>query len=413
MNHIGIYVSNNINKNLLIDSILSNDFLRDHTNLSGMHGELYSTITINRIIDDELRHDWFPITTEENPSLLSMSSGQQRKALLTYLIGKKPQYLILDDIFSNIDAETQTFIKEKLTQIASSTLFIQLFYRKQDVLDYIPMVLSVNDQHEIAAQQSLELFYKTHNAAAQAHHITLPHLFSLPDPVINPLIQLNGVSAQYGDKPVLKDIYWTVQTGEFWQLTGPIGSGKSTLLSMIIGDNPRGYGQDMILFGKKKGTGETIWDIKKRIGYFTASMTLQFTHEDSVENMIISGLVDSVGLYIKPTDLQRRIAYEWLQVLGDSFRNKTFNALSAGQQRILLVARAMVKHPPLLILDEPTAGLDDENTELFISLVTAIASQQKVAIIYVSHRSEPQLKSEKVFRLIPTKEGSIGSFETI
>lgn len=108
----------------------------------------------------------------------------------------------------------------------------------------------------------------------------------------------------------------------------------------------------MILFGKKKGSGETIWDIKKRIGYFTPNMTLQVTHDDPVENMIISGLVDSVGLYTKPTDLQRDIAHTWLQVLGPSFQNKKFNSLSFGQQRILLVVRAMVKHPPLLILDE-------------------------------------------------------------
>lgn len=411
MNHIGIYISNNVNRHLVIENILSNNLLQDYANISGMQGELYSTITINRIIDEELRHDWFPVTTTENSSLLSMSSGQQRKALLIYLIGKKPQYLVLDDIFSNVDAETQDFIRENLKLINSSTLFIQLFYRKQDVLDSVKTVLTVNDQLEITEKQTLEQFSNTHHASTQIHSITLPHLFTTPDPVINPLVQLNGVSAQYVDKPVLKDIHWTIQIGEFWQLRGPIGSGKSTLLSMIIGDNPRGYGQDMVLFGKKKGTGETIWDIRKRIGYFTASMTLQFSHEDSVENMLISGLVDSVGLYVKPTDLQRRIAHEWMQVLGDSFRNKTFNALSAGQQRIVLVARAMVKHPPLLILDEPTAGLDDENTERFISLIKAIASQQKVAIIYVSHRQEPGLKPEKIFTLVPTNEGSIGKIE--
>jgi molybdate transport system ATP-binding protein len=137
-------------------------------------------------------------------------------------------------------------------------------------------------------------------------------------------------------------------------------------------------------------------------------MTMQFTHNDTVENMIISGLVDSVGLYIKPTDLQRDIANAWLQVLGSTFRNKRFNALSFGQQRILLVVRAMVKHPPILILDEPTVGLDDDNTLLFINLIDAIASQHKVAIIYVSHRVEPELRPNKIFELKPTPEGSIG-----
>jgi len=392
----------------MIDDILSNCFLREYIDLSPLHGELYSTITINRIIDEELRHDRFPIVTEENTSLLSMSSGQQRKALLTYLIAQKPQYLVLDDIYSSVDKETRQFIEEHLNRLAQSTLLIQLFYRKQDMLDCIHTVFSVDGEHLITGQQSARQFTKSKATTHQIQHITLPHLFIEVSPAINPLIQLNSVSAGYGDKQVLKDICWTIQTGEFWQLVGPNGSGKSTLLSMIIGDNPRGYGQDMVLFGRKKGSGETIWDIKKRIGYFTPAMTLQFTHEDSVENMIISGLVDSVGLYTKPSDLQKDIANAWLQVLGPTFRNKTFHALSFGQQRILLVVRAMVKHPPLLILDEPTVGLDDENTQLFIHLITAIASQRKVAIIYVSHRAEPELNPDKIFELQPTTEGSIG-----
>jgi molybdate transport system ATP-binding protein len=137
-------------------------------------------------------------------------------------------------------------------------------------------------------------------------------------------------------------------------------------------------------------------------------MTLQFTHDDSVENMIISGLVDSVGLYTKPTDLQRDIANAWLKVLGPSFQNKKFNSLTFGQQRILLVVRAMVKHPPLLILDEPTVGLDDDNTKLFINMIVAISSQHKVAIIYVSHRTEPELNPDFIFELKPSSEGSTG-----
>jgi len=408
MNHIGIYLSNTVNKDLIIDQIFGNEFLGKFIDLSALHGELYSTITISRIIDEELRHDRFPISTKENASLLSMSSGQQRKALLGYIIARKPQYIVLDDLYSSIDIETKQFIAQNLNRLVTSTLQIQLFYRRQDVLPYIGTVYSVDGENKIVAQQPLEQFIKSHDATHQIPHITLPHLFKDPDPAINPLIQLNGVSANYVDKRVLKNIYWTILTGEFWQLAGPIGSGKSTLLSMIIGDNPKGYDQDMILFGRKKGTGETIWDIKKQIGYFTPSMTLQFTHNDPVENMIISGLVDSVGLYTKPTDLQRRVADAWLQVLGPTFRNKTFNSLSFGQQRILLVVRAMVKHPPLLILDEPTVGLDDENTQLFINLIMDIASQRKVAIIYVSHRIEPELKPDKIFELKPTEDGSTG-----
>jgi len=408
MNHIGIYLSNSVNKDWIIDEILTNKFLEDHIDLSGLHGELFSPITINRIIDEEFRHDRFPISTAENHSLVSMSAGQQRKALLAYIITLKPHYIVLDDLYSSVDAQTRQFISENLDQLAKSTQLIQLFYRKQDVLDCVSTVYSVDGQNRIIAQQPLKQFINPLDSIPHTQNITLPNLFAETNPAINPVIQLNDVSANYGDKMVLKDICWTIQSGEFWQLKGPNGSGKSTLLSMVIGDNPRGYGEDMILFGRKKGSGETIWDIKKRIGYFTPNMTLQFTHEDSVENMIISGLVDSVGLYTKPTDLQRDIAHAWLQVLGPSFQNKKFSALSFGQQRIVLVVRAMVKHPPLLILDEPTVGLDDENTQLFINLIISIASQHKVTIIYVSHRTEPELNPERIFELEPSSEGSTG-----
>lgn len=408
MHHIGIYLSNAVDKDFIINSILSNEFIREYTDLSALRGEVYSNITINKIIDEEIRHDRVSVFTRENPTLLSMSSGQQRRALLTYLITQKPEYIILDDIYSSIDKDTRQFIVECLHQIVQTTLFIQLFYRKEDVLDCIHTVYLVDNQNSITGQQSLEQFMRSHETKQSIEHITLPHLFAEPDPAMNPLVQLTDVSAAYGDKQVLKNICWTIRTGEFWQLTGPNGSGKSTLLSMIIGDNPKGYGQDMILFGRKKGSGETIWDIKKQIGYFTPSMLLQFKHQDSVENMIISGLVDSIGLYTKPTDLQRNIANSWLQVLGPAFRHKTFHALSFGQQRILLVVRAMVKHPPLLILDEPTVGLDDENAHLFINLINAIASQHSVTIIYVSHRIEPELKPDKIFSLESTGEGSLG-----
>jgi molybdate transport system ATP-binding protein len=206
----------------------------------------------------------------------------------------------------------------------------------------------------------------------------------------------------------VKDINWTIKAGEFWQLIGPNGSGKSTLLSIITGDNPRGYGQDLVLFGKKKGSGESIWDIKKQIGYFTPSMIDQFKHDDTVENMIISGIFDSIGLYNKPTDLQKDIGKLWVNILGDSFKKKKFQELSVGQQRMVMVARAMVKHPSLLILDEPTIELDDINSQLFISMVNAISRKRKVAILYVSHRDEPNLKPEKIFELLPDKDGSIG-----
>ncbi len=409
MNNIGLYLSNSSNKNYILEQIMKNHFLQKYIDLSALKGLLHSTITINKLVEDEIRHDRFVITTNENSSLGSMSSGQQKKALLHYLIGQKPDYIVLDDVYSNIDKATQQSITGTLNQLSESTLLIQIFFRKWDILPCINTIFTVDNDNHIVNEEDAETFKSSKSTHENAdYQFILPEEFDEKHLDINPLIQLNDVSVSYVDKPVLDKINWTIRKGEFWQLTGPNGSGKSTILSVIIGDNPRGYGQDMILFGRKKGTGESIWDIKRQIGYFTPSMILQFTRDDSVENMIISGLVDSVGLYSIPSDMQKDIAKKWVNMLGESFRNKSFQSLSIGQQRMVMVARAMVKHPPLLILDEPTIELDDENSQLFIEMVNAIASEKKIAILYVSHRDEPNLNPDMIYELIPGNNGSTG-----
>jgi len=409
-NNIGLYLTNNSDKNLIIEQILENCFLRNHLDLATLNGELYSQITIDKMIDEELRHDAFVICTNENYGLVTMSNGQQKKALLAFIISKKPDFIVLDDIYSNIDKETQQSITATLNKLGETTLLIQLFYRKKDILSCIHTIYSVDHNNSIVSKQTDEQFVAQQSSPAfdSTHKLLLPTLFAQTNPLHNPLIQFNSVCSAYGHKPVLKDICWTINNGEFWHLIGPNGSGKSTLLSLITGDNPRAYGQNLVLFGRKKGTGETLWDIKKKIGYFTPTMIFQFTHGDSVENMLISGLVDSVGLYTIPTDLQKDIAQSWLTVLGESFQNRMFNSLSPGQQRIVLVVRALIKYPPLLILDEPTVGLDDENSELFISLIHSIAALERIAILYVSHRDEVGLHPNKIFELVPTIEGSMG-----
>jgi len=375
---IGLYLSNSSNKKLIIEQLMSNLFLKGIVDLSSMSGSLHSTITINRFIEEELRHDRFLITTDENSSLSSMSSGQQKKALLLYLIARKPQYLVLDDVYSHIDKETQQSITAILGQLSETTLLLQIFFRKHDMLPCIGKVISVDENNTIIDDQDAETFQANDQAPElNLNRFRLPNEYNELHTDINPLVQLNSISTKYLDKKVLDNLSWTIQKGEFWQLTGPNGSGKSTLLSLITGDNPRGYGQDMILFGKKKGTGESIWDIKRQIGYFTPSMIQQFTRDDSVENMIISGLMDSVGLYCNPTDIQKNIAKSWMEILGPSYKKKSFQNLSIGQQRMVMVARAIVKHPPLLILDEPTIELDDENSRIFIEMINILASEKK------------------------------------
>jgi molybdate transport system ATP-binding protein len=391
---------------------MTNNLLNKQVDLSEQTNVLFSSITIDRMINDELRHDQILVHTEENKSLQTMSSGQQKKALLTYLIAQQPDYIVLDDVYSNVDLATQQHITNTLSKLSEQTLLIQLFFRKRDLLPCIDVVDQLNEKNEIILVQAADEFRKLISPSSEKQHeFKLPAIYSENHNNLETLVELHSVSVKYGNKQVLSDINWTIRKGEFWQLTGPNGAGKSTLISMITGDNPKAYGQNMILFGRRKGSGETIWDIKRQIGYFTPIMIQQFSRSESVENMIISGLNDSVGLYTVPSDLQKDIAKSWLQMLGPSFRNKNFQQLSLGQQRMVMVARAMVKHPPLLILDEPTIELDDENSRLFIDMVKAIAAEKQIAIMYVSHRAEEDLQPDKVFELIKTENGFTGKVQ--
>jgi molybdate transport system ATP-binding protein len=208
---------------------------------------------------------------------------------------------------------------------------------------------------------------------------------------------------------VLQQINWTIRPGEFWQLKGANGSGKTTLLTMINGDNVKGYGQELYLFGRKKGSGETVWEIKEKIGYLTPSMTDLFVTQHTREEMILSGFKDSIGLYTQPTDLERRTAFDWLQWLGLAHKAKQlFRLLSSGEQRMALIARAMVKHPPLLLLDEPLMGLDEANAQKVIALINRLAAESRSALVYVSHQQEPGLQPQQVLELLKTPNGSVG-----
>ena len=170
----------------------------------------------------------------------------------------------------------------------------------------------------------------------------------------------------------------------------------------------------MELFGRKKGSGESVWEIKKQIGFFNTAMTDLFNKSYSLEEMILSGFFDSIGLYTEPTTLQRRIAEQWLEAIQMShLKNKIFKRLTIGQQRVALIARAVIKHPPLLILDEPLEGLDDQNIILVTQLINLIKKETNIAILFVSHRIEPNLSPDSVLELTPSPTGSKGIIKTI
>lgn len=377
--------------------------------LKGKKGLLFSRSEIQRFMDEEERHDIKIITQNTSQSLKSMSSGEQKKALLNHLISQQPNFMVLINPFDNLDIESQQRLNQDLITISRTTSLVQVLSRQKDILPNTTDFFRLEDD-QLIPYKTPEAFWKA-NLKSKTNfkgHIPAPiH----PMPIaMDTLVKFKNVSVSFEGRQVLNQINWTVKKGEFWQLIGPNGSGKTTMLSMITGDSHKGYGQNLVLFGQRKGSGESVWDHKKNIGYYTPAMTDKFGGYHSVENMIISGFYDSIGLYNTPTDHEKRVASAWLDVLQlQDKKHAQFFELSQGQKRLVMTARAMVKHPPLLILDEPTAGLDDANAELFIALVNKIAKESESAIVFVSHRKEANLEPELIYELVLDENGSVGN----
>ncbi|MFH6989150.1 ATP-binding cassette domain-containing protein [Flavobacterium collinsii] len=407
MQHWDILLSNQVNKKAFIDTLLLGEAKGELDIFNNQKGILFSDIAIEKFIEKEYQYDTMEAAPESHRQLRTFSSGERKKEFLKYCINQNPDFIIFDNPFDHLDHASRAALAKSLEKLTDTIAIIQLVNRVVDVLDFVPNKALIKDNSfELHPISKNENHFKTLNTAAIPKAIE-PHSFHE-----SVLIKMDKVSVNYEERKIVDNISWTIKQGEFWQLVGPNGSGKSTLLSLITGDNPKGFGQDLYLFGRKKGSGESVWDIKKQIGIFTTSMTDLFQKGHTLEEMILSGFFDSIGLYIEPTTLQKQTVTQWLEVIEMThLRKKRFIDLSIGQQRVALIVRAILKHPPLLILDEPVEGLDDENVDLVIQLINTIKQDTNVSILYVSHRIENGLAPTSVFELLPTPTGSIGKIK--
>ena len=405
--HTAIFTDNDSRKGELANRLLRGDPPGVLSNLKGLSGELFSNTRIAVFLEEEARHDRSDLHLKDNRKLASFSSGERKKALLRHLLSRSPDFLVLDNLFDNLDHESRKQLELQLHALSSKVILVQLLNRTEDLLPFIRRRACL-----VGADLTGFPDYEPPGPAVLKNQ---PFSKELPPPPYlygsqpEVLVEFNKVNLTYKDLPILHELTWKVLRGSFWELKGPNGSGKTSLITMINGDNPKAYGQEIFLFGNRKGSGESVWDIKERIGYFTPSITDRFRGNHRASHMLISGITDSVGLYIKPTDRQVQLANRWLELLGmESLGNVLFRSLTEGQQRLLMCARAMIKHPPLLILDEPTAGLDEASSRMLITLVRKMALESEAAIIFVSHREEPGLKADHVLELIPDINGSRG-----
>jgi molybdate transport system ATP-binding protein len=202
----------------------------------------------------------------------------------------------------------------------------------------------------------------------------------------NSVIELRDIHIGYGKRTILKNLNWTVKQGEKWALLGPNGSGKSTLLSLVCADNPQSYANDIRLFGRKRGSGESIWDIKKNIGYVSPEMHNYYLKNLPCIDIVGSGLFDTIGLYRRCTKEQLENCEKWMERFGIlHLRDVSFLKVSSGEQRLCLLARAFVKEPSMIILDEPLHGLDYSNKQKARKIIEKYCDDSSKSLIYVTH----------------------------
>lgn len=287
-----------------------------------------------------------------------LSSGELRKVLLINQLVDMPDLLILDNPYIGLDADSRKVLNDTFAALGDAGQSVMLLLPEGDIVPEAVSHFLYMDNMTVGVER---------DADAQE------------------VIRMRGVTVRYGSRVIIDSIDWCVRRGERWLLTGANGSGKSTLLSLVAADNPQGYNNDIELFGRRRGSGESIWEIKRRIGYISPEMHLYFNGgQSTVLSVVAHGLHDTVGEFTKLREGEADKAMEWLGKCGIAhLADRRFATLSAGEQRMALLARTLIKDPELLILDEPMHGLDARNRERVRTLTEQAAACS--TLIYVTH----------------------------
>ncbi|MDD4191587.1 MAG: ATP-binding cassette domain-containing protein [Mangrovibacterium sp.] len=362
--------------------------------------------------------------------LLELSNGERKRVQLAAALLQQPGLLVLDQPFAGLDTRSRATLAALLEKQPETGMSLVIICDEEQVPPGIHRVLELRSG-KICQDAPREAFIPSANKHGPPPAEPDDRLFSvLPAPAeeFKEIVRMNRVNVTIGEKHILKDIDWQVKSGEQWALLGPNGAGKTTLLSLITADHPQGYVNDLVLFDRKRGSGESIWDIKRRIGFVAPELHLYFLRGAGLCNTIpglnrkasrrydplrcmdvlLSGFRDETGFASPPTDVQMEIAEAWLAILNlHHLKKRLYVQSSFGQQRSLLLARALVKAPSLLVLDEPCQGLGHDQTRSFIRMLDTICSRINTTLIYVTHVEEEIPRC--VNKMIVLEEGQIKS----
>lgn len=354
-----------------------------HTTLEKVRSRLYEIFHIEDLLDKHI---------------IMLSSGELRKFQLTKTLLTNPRVLIMDNPFIGLDINARKQLHEFLEVLTAETnvSVILVQSKSDDIPSFITHVVKVEDMR-VGEKMEREAFIAAQSPVPD--HVLSDEkqkmLTDLPDtdcPVTDNgdvVIAFNDVNIRYGTRTILKDLTLSVKNGERWALSGENGAGKSTLLSIVCADNPQSYANDIVLFGHQRGKGESIWDIKRHIGYISPEMHRAFQRNIPTVEIVASGLSDMNGLYSRSTPEQREKCLFWMYIFGvKDLADRTFLSLSSGEQRLVLLARAFVKDPPLLILDEPLHGLDLMNRRMVKDVIETFCQRKNKTLIMVTHYAE-------------------------
>jgi len=338
-----------------------------------------------------------------------LSTGELRKTLLAAALAREPALLVLDEPYDGLDIASRTELARLVENLRTpDRCVVVVANRRRDVPRCATHALELGGG-ELRYCGTIDR-WPDRRAGVDDGHLRPPR----PRPEraerepSAPIVVMRELSLAYAGTPVLANVDWEVRASDRWIITGPNGSGKSTLLSLITGDNPKAYGQHIEIFGRRRGSGESVWEIKRRIGIVSGDLQLAYPLRTTVEETVLSGFHDSIGLYEQPGGYEREVARWWIASIGLSGReDRKLRELSFGMRRMVLIARAVVKAPALLIADEPCQGLDDHHARQVLELLDYIGSEHDHCLLYVTHNAEERLGCiTHALELVPGPDGS-------
>lgn len=318
----------------------------------------------------------------------TLSTGEMRRLLIARAMAREPELLILDEPFDGLDEASRNHFAEMINGLmASGVQVVLITHRRSEILPGITHVIALA-HGRVVFKGPVSTWGASTPVGADARDARSVEVSFRPVDA-EEILRLERVTVRFGPRVVFRNLDWTVRLGENWAVTGPNGAGKTTLVGLLTGDHPQAYANRIHLFGRRRGTGETIWEIKSRIGIVSPDLQVRYRRKQSGNDVVVSGFFDSIGLYRRVSEAQRLEANQWLERLGiQRLAERRFDRLSTGEKRMVLFARAMVKKPDLLILDEPCQGLDTDNRRQVLETIDRIAASSLTSLIYVTHHRD-------------------------